>query len=133
TAREVVRPATDHPGLTHNFDAVGQAIDWFDQTVEGGHEASGQIWWLKELGTLIAFIGGILSIFAVGSLLLSTRFFATLRQDVPAAAPTAKSPAWWIGAALTAAVPAVTFYWFNNFGATILPASALLPQNLSSG
>ena len=34
---------------------------------------------------------------------------------------------------LTAGIPALTFYWFNNFGAQYVPASALFPQNLTSG
>ncbi|MGN6326820.1 alpha/beta fold hydrolase [Pseudolysinimonas sp.] len=133
TAREVVRPVTDHPGLTFDFDAVGQATDWFAKTLDGGHSAAGQIWWLKEAGTFVAFLGGILSIFAVGALLLRTRFFASLRQAVPVSTGARFRGAWWVGAILTAGIPALTFYWFNNFGAQYVPASALFPQNLTSG
>ena len=133
TAREVVRPVTDHPGLTFDPDAVDQAVQWFAKTLDGGHSAVGQVWWLKELGTFLAFIGGILSIFAVGGLLLRTPFFATLRLTAPVAAVTGSRRGWWIGALLTAGIPALTFYWFNNFGAQYVPASALFPQNLTSG
>jgi pimeloyl-ACP methyl ester carboxylesterase len=133
TAREVVRPETDHPGLTFNPDAVDQAVQWFAKTLDGGHSAAGQVWWLKELGTFLAFIGGILSIFAVGGLLLRTPFFSTLRLTAPVAAVTGSRRGWWIGAVLTAGIPALTFYWFNNFGAQYVPASALFPQNLTSG
>lgn len=133
TAREVVRPVSDHPGLTIDPDAVNQAVQWFAKTLDGGHSAPGQVWWLKELGTLIAFIGSILSIFAVGGLLLRARYFSSLRQSRPVAAVTGSRRGWWIGAALTAVIPALTFYWFNNFGAQYVPASALFPQNLSSG
>ncbi len=133
TAREVVRPVTDHPGLTFNPDAVDQAVTWFAKTLDGGHSAVGQVWWLKELGTLIAFIGGILSIFAVGGLLLRAPFFSSLRRTAPAVTAQKSKAAWWIGAVLTAGVPALTFYWFNNFGAQYVPASALFPQNLTSG
>lgn len=133
TAREVVRPETDHPGLTINPDAVDQAVQWFSKTLDGGHAAAGQVWWLKELGTLLAFIGGILSIFAVGGLLLRTAFFSTVRQVVPVSRGAKFRGRWWIGAVLAAGIPALTFYWFNNFGAQYVPASALFPQNLSSG
>ncbi len=133
TAREVVRPETDHPGLTFNPDAVDQAVQWFSQTLDGGHAVAGQVWWLKELGTLLAFIGGILSIFAIGGLLLRTAFFSSLRQLVPVSKGAKFKGAWWIGAVLAAGIPALTFYWFNNFGAQYVPASALFPQNLTSG
>ncbi len=133
TAREVVRPETDHPGLTFNPDAVDQAVQWFAKTLDGGHAVTGQIWWLKELGTLIAFLGGILSIFAVGGLLLRTPFLSTLRQAVPVSKGAKFKGGWWIGAILAAGIPALTFYWFNNFGAQYVPASALFPQNLTSG
>lgn len=133
TAREVVRPVTDHPGLTFNPDAVNQAVTWFAKTLDGGHSAVGQVWLLKELGTLLALIGGILSIFAVGGLLLRAPFFSSLRQTAPQVRVSKSKAAWWIGAVLTAGIPALTFYWFNNFGSMILPASALFPQNLTSG
>ena len=133
TARLLERPVTNHPGATHDLAATQAIIDWFDQTLEGGHEAAGQIWWIKEAGTLIALIGGILTIFAVGGLLLLTPYFGAIRQPVPAAAGNRWGVSWFIAAALTAGIPALTFVWFNTWGAQWLPANPVFAQSYSTG
>ena len=133
TARELVRPVTNHPGATENFDANQQVVDWFAQTLDGGHEASGQTWWIKEAGTLIAFIGGIIAIFAVGGLLLTTSFFGSISQAVPASRGPKWGLGWFVGAALAAGIPALTFFWFNDFGAMVVPAGPVLGQSFTNG
>ena len=133
TAREVVRPVTDHPGLTFDPNAVDQAVQWFAKTLDGGHSAVGQVWWLKELGTLLAFIGGILSIFAVGGLLLRTPFFSTLRLSAPVAAVRGSRRGWLIGALTDGGHPGVDVLLVQQLRAQYVPASALFPQNLTSG
>ena len=72
TAR-LLKPAVIHPADMEDTAAVGDAVDWFQQTLTGGQQipASSQVWYWKEIGTLIAMIGMIMLLFPVGSLLLA--------------------------------------------------------------
>lgn len=133
TARELARPATNHPGATHNLEATQDVIDWFAKTLDGGQEVAGQVWWIKEIGTFLAFIGAILAIFAVGGLLLTTRYFAAIQQAVPAPRGARWGAPWFIGALLTAGIPALTFIWFNTWGAQWIPANSVFAQSFSTG
>ena len=133
TARKLVRPVTNHPGATHDLDATQQIVDWFAQTLDGGHEAPAQVWWVKELGTFVAFLGGIIAIFAVGGLLMSTSYFGTIRQAVPASAGPKWGVPWFVSAALAAGIPALTFFWFNEWGAQWFPVGPVLGQQFSTG
>jgi pimeloyl-ACP methyl ester carboxylesterase len=133
TARKLVRPVTNHPGATHNLDATQQIVDWFGETLDGGHDAAGQTWWVKELGTLVAFIGGILAIFAVGGLLLTTSYFGAIRQAVPAPTGPKWGLPWIVTAVLAAGIPALTFFWFNEWGAQWFPTGPVLGQSFTSG
>ncbi|GEM_PF-83832 len=133
TARILEPVTTTHPGLHWNPTATTLTVDWFAQTLEGGHEATGQTWWLKEIGTLIAMLGGILFVFAAGALLLRTPFFGRLRRPVPPARGIERGWMWWVGAAVATAVPALTFFYFLSRGSEWLPASRVLPQEISNG
>jgi hypothetical protein len=59
TARRLTQPAVTHPGDHLSRRAIGDAVAWFQRVLDGGNDlaASDQIWYWKELGTLIAFIG----------------------------------------------------------------------------
>jgi pimeloyl-ACP methyl ester carboxylesterase len=134
TARMLREVTTDHPGLHWNPTATSYVVDWFDQTLEGGHAASGQIWWLKEIGTLLAMLGGILFVFGAGALLLETPFFSRMRRPVPAARGLKPGMAWWGGALIATAVPAITFFWFQSKGsADWLTPNRLWPQGITNG
>lgn len=133
TARMLARPLTNHPGATHDLDATQQIVDWFAQTIDGGHEAPGQVWWIKEVGTFVAFIGAVLAIFAVGGLLAATPYFAAVRQSVPAASGPKWGLPWFVTAALAAGIPALTFFWFNEWGAQWIPVGPVFGQQFSTG
>jgi pimeloyl-ACP methyl ester carboxylesterase len=133
TARKLVRPVTNHPGATHNLDATQQIVDWFGETLDGGHDAAGQTWWVKEIGTFVAFIGGILAIFAMGGLLLTTSYFGAIRQAVPASTGPKWGLPWIVTAVLAAGIPALTFFWFNEWGAIWFPTGPVLGQSFTNG
>lgn len=133
TARELVRPVNNHPGVTHDLAATQHIIDWFGQTLEGGHDAAGQIWWLKEAGTFVAMVGAVLMIFATGGLLLRAPFFSQMRRPVPAAAGSRWGWPWAVSALLTAGIPALTFFWFNTWGALWIPAGPVFGQTFATG
>ncbi|MDT0306470.1 alpha/beta fold hydrolase [Streptomyces sp. DSM 44917] len=133
TARVLYRPANTHPGLHFDPRAVDRATDWMARTLEGGHPAPGQIWWLKELGTLVAFAGGLLFLFPFGALLLRTPYFAGLRGSVPRARGIPRGPGWWASAAVATALPAVTFFWVQDQTNRRIEVSGLFPQLITTG
>ena len=59
TARVLYTPAITHPAEHISHEAIGYSLDWFDKTLKGGtpRPANDQIWFRKEIGTLIALIG----------------------------------------------------------------------------
>jgi pimeloyl-ACP methyl ester carboxylesterase len=133
TARMLHIVRTTHPGLHWNPTATSLLVDWFDQTLDGATPASGQTWWLKEIGTLLAMIGGILFVFAAGSLLLRTPFFLKITAPVPAARGLERGARWWSGAAVATAVPALFFFYFLSKGSEWIEPSRLFPQQITNG
>jgi pimeloyl-ACP methyl ester carboxylesterase len=133
TARMLHVVRTTHPGLHWNPTATSLVVDWFDQTLEGGTTAAGQTWWLKELGTLVAMLGGILFVFAAGALLLHTPFFSRMRRPVPAARGLPSGWSWWGGAVVATAIPALGFFYFQSKGAEWIEPSRLFPQSITNG
>jgi pimeloyl-ACP methyl ester carboxylesterase len=135
TARVLYMPTTTHPGDHISTVAIGYAVDWFQQTLTGGKPfaASSQIWYWKEIGTLIALIGMILLLFPVGSLLLSTCGFFKELAGAPAPAKAAKGISWWISALIYAALAPATFFTFTNyFNTWKIKANALFPENITT-
>ncbi len=133
TARRLTQPTATHPGDHISHAAIGDAIDWFGQTLKGGTPlpASDQIWFGKEVATGVALIGflGIL----VGSfdLLLALPAFTALRRAPPAGVPR-RDARWWRQFALTAAMPAISFFPAFILVSLALPPSAWLPQTVTT-
>lgn len=134
TARVLHSPPVTHPGDHISHAAIGHALDWFAQTLEGGTPlpASDQIWLFKEIGTLLGLIGFVVLLCGSFSLLLNTSPFAALAKYPDTFAYTKRSPKWWLAVALSAIIPVLTFYPFMGWGGQLLRASALLPQTITS-
>lgn len=134
TARVLYVPRGTHPNDHISTEAIGNALDWMAQTLQGGNglPSSDQVWYWKEIFTFVAFIGAMLFLFPLGALLLNTAYFSDLRQPMPAAKP-ATGNLWWAGAVLTVVIPALTFFWLQNNGNQWFPASALWPQTITTG
>ena len=121
TARRLILPPVTHPMEHFSAAGVGAAVDWFQLTLRG--EASPrpvgeQIWFWKEVGTLISLIGFVV-------LVLGT--FHALAQS--AGAPTRPAEGretgglrWWAAIAATTAVPALTYYLLMSVGFAFLPS-----------
>ncbi len=134
TARVLHSPPVTHPGDHISHAAIGHALDWFAQTLEGGtpRPASDQIWFWKEIGTLTALIGFVGLLCGSFAVLLHCGPFAALRA-VPAQAGCAtRNKRWWLLATLSAAIPVLTYYPFMRWGGQLLGTSALLPQSISN-
>src|SRR5271154_5088837 len=72
TARVLYTPAITHPDEHISHQAIGDSLDWFAKTLTGGTPlpSDDQIWFRKELGTLIALIGFVALLLGVFDLML---------------------------------------------------------------
>ena len=133
SARVLYMPPVMHPREHFANASVGQAAEWFQQTLAGAAEpkpASDQIWVWKEIGTLVAFVGFVILMLGTFQLLLAMPVFAGLAR--PAEPVTEKRGGqWWAAAALTAAVPAVTFFAFMKMGGAFYPMR-MFPQSITN-
>ncbi len=134
TARILHQPPVTHPGAHHSRAAIGHAVEWFDRTLGAPVPipADRQVWYWKELGTLLALLGFLLLPLPVGALLLRTTWFAELngRPDPPSGV---RGRVWWWAAAIFLALPPLTLFPFKDLpGRWGISASSLLPQNLTT-
>ncbi|MDQ8153251.1 MAG: alpha/beta hydrolase [Gemmatimonadota bacterium] len=89
TMRVVHNTNNIHPLLPYDTRSVAHMVDFFTDVfgVKTPLAASQQLWWLKELFTLMALVGGMLFLVPFASLLLRTPAFAALAKPVPPALP----------------------------------------------
>lgn len=134
TARVLQSPPVTHPGNHISHASIGHAVDWFAQTLEGGNPQAvqNQIWFLKEIGTLIALVGFVVLLLGSFNVLLMSPYFAQLSADTSPSAYVRRTPKWWLAALISAVIPVLTFYPFMGWGASLLPASAWFPQTITS-
>jgi pimeloyl-ACP methyl ester carboxylesterase len=133
-ARVLHQPPVIHPGDHLSRVAIGHAVDWFQKTLEGGNDlpSSSQIWFWREIGTLIALVGMVLLLFPVGDFLLQSPWFADLAQD-PAPPRSATGMGWWFGAAVFVLLPVLTLFPFKGLtGRLGLSANAFFPQGITN-
>jgi pimeloyl-ACP methyl ester carboxylesterase len=140
TARVLYTPAITHPDEHISHEAIGYALDWFAKTLQGGTPlpASDQIWFRKEVGTLIALVGFVLLLVGTFDGLITMPAFARLRLpetaggtvvfDDKAAEGRRRTTAF----ILSALIPALTYYPAVALGGTFLPASSILPQGITN-
>lgn len=133
TARVLYQPRVSHPGDHLSQVAIGHAIDWFQKTLQGGNPlpASSQIWYWKEIGTLIALLGFFLFLVAAGGLLVEVPYFKAIVDPLPAAKGLT-GWGWWLGALLTAAIGPLTLFTFTTWAGKIFKASWFFPQNITT-
>jgi hypothetical protein len=134
TARKFYQPRTTHPGVHISTAGIGDAIDWFQATLQGGKPLppSDQIWYWKEIGNLIALIGMILLFFPVGSLLSRGNFFKGL-DEAPAKPKSAKGIAWWISAIIIVVLPPLTYFTFKEYATKFkIAPNQIFPQAITA-
>jgi pimeloyl-ACP methyl ester carboxylesterase len=128
TARVLANPPVTHPWEHFSSAGVGDAIDWFQRTLPAAtaRPPADQVWLWKEIGTLIAFIGMVGLILATFDLLLGVPALAALAQP---AEPTVerRNGRWWLSLAITAALPAITYFPLMKLGQVFFPM-APFPQ-----
>ncbi len=133
TARRLSQPAQTHPANHITQSGVAPVLDWVQLTSNAPNpqDPERQSWPLKEFGTLLSLIGGILFIFAFGKTLLNLSLFGQL-LDSPAPAAGIQGRQWWISAAIFIAIPALSYFPFQGF-ASQLPTNAWFGQNITTG
>ena len=136
TARILYQPTETHPQSTDWPVAIGNALDWMQQTLAGGNPLppTNQVWPFKLLATTAALVGAFLFLFAFGAQLLRTRLFASLAEPVPAYRGFNGS-GWWIAALITTALGPLLYLWvWQNvgLGGGFLAPNTLWPQNFTN-
>jgi len=134
TGRVLYQPRVTHPGDHISNEAIGYAVSWFQQTLDGGNDipAANQIWLWKEIGTLIAAIGFFMFLMAAGALLLKTDCFKDLEDKLPAAKGLT-GWGWWVGVVLTVVIGPLTLFTFKGWAEKLFPAATwLFPQNITT-
>jgi pimeloyl-ACP methyl ester carboxylesterase len=139
TARVLYTPAITHPAEHISHEAIGYSLDWFAKTLQGGtpRPANDQIWFRKEIGTLVALIGFVALLLGVFDGLLEAPVFSHLRLPevadgtVPAAAASS-SRRWTTALILSAFIPALTYYPAFALGGTFVTPSTYLPQGITN-
>ena len=139
TARVLYTPDMTHPAEHISHEAIGYSLDWFGKTLQGGtpRPASDQIWFRKEIGTLIALIGFVALLIGVFDGLLEMPVFSHLRLPEPADGTMPKHVAasggrWKAAFILSAFIPALTYYPAFALGGAFVMPSAWLPQGVTN-
>lgn len=140
TARVLYTPDITHPAEHISHEAIGYSLDWFAKTLQGGtpRPADDQIWFRKEIGTLLALFGFIaLLIGAFDGLLEASMFSQRLRLPEVAdgtmpAHSAASGHRWTAALILSAFIPALTYYPAFALAGTFVKPSAWLPQGITN-
>ncbi len=132
-ARILYTPVTTHPGDHISSEAIGASLDWFQRTLNGGtpRAPGDQIWMAKEVGTFVSLIGFVSLLLGTTGLLLQVpylRLAAAMAEPVRAV----RDWRWWTLFALSAVVPAATFFPLLHAGEALVPPSVLLPEGMTN-
>ncbi len=133
-ARVLYAPAITHPAEHISHEAIGYSLDWFAKTLQGGTPlpTSDQIWFRKELGTLIALAGFIVLLLGAFQGLLTLPMFAALAVASSTAKPPPRDRAWWTALLLTALVPALLYFPLLAFANNYIKPQPYLPQGITN-
>lgn len=133
TARVLHNPPVTHPGNHISHTAVAHTLDWFALTLDGASAGvRTQIWFVKELGTLMALIGIVLFVLAVSRQFIQLPLFVSLRASAQQSAWDHRERKWWGLALAGAVIPVLSFYPIFSLGAAYFPANTLLPQSITN-
>jgi len=129
TARRLDLPHVTHPWEHFSSGGVAPVVDWMQTRLEGeAHPLppENQVWFWKEIGTLVALVGAGVLLLGVFELALGLPWLSALRR-APEPAVAVRGAGGWLALGLTAVLPALTYLPFMKLGALWFP-SALFPQ-----
>ncbi len=119
SARRAALINTVHPAVTHNGQAVTEAVDWMLHSLKGGVEDSNwipageHIYMWKEWMTLVALLTTLISFIPLTNILLELPFFEGAVQPMPSGY-TATKKSWWTLAILNTVIAGVTYPILTN-------------------
>jgi len=139
TARRVHMTRTTHVPESFDKGAIAEAINWYSQALNPGVPLSvppdQQVWQVKEVGSLIAMIAGVLSVLPAGILLLGVKPFSKLASTPSTSYACDKRTFWrafFINAGLTLLYLALVMVIFG-FHVYILPIDSVFPMMMVNG
>lgn len=128
TARLLTNPPITHPWEHFSASGVGDAVDWFQRTLPApaARPVADQVWLWKEVGTLVAFVGLVGLILATFDIVIRLPMLRVLNQPAVAAVER-RDGRWWLMLAITAILPALTYFPLMKVGQVFFPNPAF-PQ-----
>src|SRR3954454_4981506 len=139
TARVLYTPVITHPAEHIAPEAIGYSLDWFAKTLKGGTPlpADDQIWFRKELGTLVALLGFVALLIGAFDALLEAPMYSRLplpeiADGTMPAHSAANGRRWTAAFILSAFIPALTYYPAFALAGTFVKPSAWLPQGITN-
>lgn len=138
SARKLYIPNCTHPGDHLSREAIGYAIEFLQDSIKPPKyiDPKNQIWPWKEFGTLLALIGAIMFLLSYGVCLLNSSYFSSLVYK-PASFKVSNKVlsivTWLAGFFLITAIPAFTFFRFQQPGGKTPVSNAFWPQALTIG
>lgn len=114
TLRVVHNERILHPFQPYINEATAHQIDYFETVfnVQSGIESDDQIWYWKELASMVALIAALVSIVPMGQMLLHTPWFSDLKKPLPEAIPRPEGQGrviFWASFALAAVIACFTY------------------------
>ena len=112
TARKLYQPTMTHARVHLSRAGIGDAVEWFQMTLKGGKNLppSNQTWYWKEFFNLVALVGMVILLVALGGYLLKTNYFKELQEE-PAPKKSMSGGGWWIGAVIMVLLPLLIYLW----------------------
>jgi pimeloyl-ACP methyl ester carboxylesterase len=129
TARRLDLPYVTHPWEHFSSGGVAPVVDWMQTQLEGEahpRPPEDQVWFWKEIGTLLALVGAGVLLLGAFELALGLPWLSALRRS-PEPAAAVRGVGGWLALGLTTVLPALTYLPFMKLGALWFP-SDLFPQ-----
>ncbi|MFX0012193.1 MAG: alpha/beta hydrolase [Candidatus Hermodarchaeota archaeon] len=113
---------TTHPGQTMDSGVNQESVAWMLQALKGYSESEawgavaslGQTYLYLEGFDGLALLFSFISVLFLVQILLSSKFFAEVKQPMPERVVTKKKLNWWIYASINTAIAAVFFIFFTS-------------------
>jgi len=132
TARRMALINMDHHLLPLQNKSVAEAVTWFNLALNDGKEGpmwsdpTRQTFMLKELFGLVTFLGALLTMLPLTSILLKTPYFAPVAQPIPNRY-VAKKNYWWLAATINLLIGGILYPLTTQYGGILTKIETWFP------